>query len=685
MRIIINEFLRVIRDKSVIFVLVVLAIFNVAILYLQEDRQSRESVCTAQQYNSIYDEIEGMTNVGACEYLESRYSTLMSDYNGESMIGMSYKVVLDEVRVCATYDEYLANIQEDAVRHSSIAIFASDDSFGSQNIVRTAETFKKLLGNELKADVSRGVNMLMGSVSTDIIAVIMLLAICAVMIIREKENGAVRLVKTCRKGRAGVALCRCASALMLCIFVELILYIPNAVIAYNMYGFGDMGRLIQSVYGFVTTDLVMTVGEYIAVFMLVKLIVLFMVAMLFILIMNLSDSAIFTYVMVVALFGVETALFYTIGDSSKLMALKNLNIYALVNTNRLFTTYRNLRLFGNPVDYRIAAAVMAGVLILASVILSAVIFAGKKSIAGTGRIRSALDKFLIKINVWDRLRTTAVVTNELYKIFIKGKTLIILAAAAAFLWLSYAPITGTCETVEDLYYLMCVNQVKGEYSDEKADYLNEQLAALESGKADVDDADVANWIAGYSGVIERAEYVKNIDGGVLMYDKGYGMLTGKDTKRELMLAMEAVIILILSVFGIWSTEYTSGMNVVMNTTVKGKKIAGVIKLVTSFVVAVVIFAGVHIPWYHNILTVFGSKYLDAPACNLQHLSMLPQWLTIRMYIIAVSVIKIFFMWGIVIGIRAIAIKIKSHIMTVITATGIFVLPLVVLRLLGGLF
>lgn len=685
MRMIINEFLRVLRDKTVIFLLAVMTGLNVVVLYIQAEKTAAESLCSVSQYNTIYDEIADMSNDEAYEYLQGRYDELTDGYISESItLAMAYRVVIEEVNYCAHYDEYLARIEDDALKHNNIAIFASTDSYGSKNIVKTADVFRKLWGNQLKTGPSRGVNMLTGSISTDIIAVIMLLAVTSVMIIREKESGAVRLVKSCRRGRCTIALARFASMVLMCILIEIILYIPNAVIAGAMYGFGDTDRLIQSVYGFVTTEIPISVSGYIVLFMAAKLAVLIMVSAILMLIMNLIDSSVLIYAAIVALFGIEAVLFYTIGSSSRLMALKNLNIYALIDTNRLFETYRNLRMFGNPVEYKAAAGIMTGIIILIAVITSAVVFSGRKSIAGTGRFRSAVDGFLGKISLWDRFGTAGMVSNELYKIFIKCKVGLIMIIAAIFLWKSYVPITGNCDTVEELYYLMCVNEVAGEYSDEKVTYITERLEAVMDGQADIDDKNKEKWITGYSSVLETAEYIKDIDGGVFMYDRGYAKLTGKDVNNELVLAILSVIILTASVFGIWTVEYTSGMSVVLKSSKYGRRFTGCIKLVISFVIAAVIFVGVHLPWYHNVLASYGSGYLDVPACNMQHLSTLPSWITIREYLIAVSVIKVIIMCGIVMVIKTLAIKTKSHIMTIITTTGIFVLPLVILRVLGEL-
>lgn len=79
MRMIINEFLRVLRDKTVIFLLAVMTGLNVVVLYIQAEKTAAESLCSVSQYNTIYDEIADMSNDEAYEYLQGRYDELTDE------------------------------------------------------------------------------------------------------------------------------------------------------------------------------------------------------------------------------------------------------------------------------------------------------------------------------------------------------------------------------------------------------------------------------------------------------------------------------------------------------------------------------------------------------------------------------------------------------------------------------
>ena len=51
---------------------------------------------------------------------------------------------------------------------------------------------------------------------------------------------------------------------------------------------------------------------------------------------------------------------------------------------------------------------------------------------------------------------------------------------------------------------------------------------------------------------DNAEYAKKLQKGYLIYDRGYGLLTGQDVQTELLLGAECIIMTILAVFSICS-------------------------------------------------------------------------------------------------------------------------------------
>ncbi|MGN0374445.1 MAG: hypothetical protein ACI4EN_03015 [Butyrivibrio sp.] len=685
MKIIINEITGIIKNKTVIWIWIVLSLINFCVLYYSEDRLSKETLCTSEKYSVIYDEIKGMDNSTAYAYLCEKTDYYNNTADAESIFMLlPYSTVLAEVKQCAFYNEYLEQVQADADKYGKISIFSEGNLYGMKNVKKTAKAFEALQGNQLSCGPSRGINLLTGTFSMDIIAVFMIFAAAAALVMKEKEDGVRVLTSVCSRGRIHLAAGKISGVFFACIITVILIYLPSGIFVGIKYGFGDTNRLIQSVEGFVASNLTMSVGQYLICFILAKLAVLFMFAVLFVFIMSISDSAGLVYIITAAVMGAETALYYSIGNSSAVMALKNINLYAFINTERIFRFYMNIRVFGEPINYFVASFIGIAVLTLLFMAGFIISFTVRKSISHTGKCIVTIKNFFGQTDPWNRIYGTNLLLNEWYKIFIKNKVLLIIILAAVFLRYTYTAPNSVYSSVEDVYYMMAVKEVEGDYSDKKIEYINGRIKAIEEGTSGVQAGTEHYWLTAYNSLLKKGDKMSDTEGAVFMYDRGYCLITGGDTNHELELGIESAILLIVSVFGIWTVEYFTGMNALINPSGKGKKIVGLIKLLTGWGIAVIIYMGVHIPWYYGILNKFGKEYLYVPAKILEHLSWLPANISITEYIIGISVIKTAVMWCMVVLVSIAAKKFKSPIMTVVASAVVCILPLLVLRILGGI-
>ncbi len=638
-----------------------------------------------------------MSSEEAYRFLDEKYMMFFNGDNLDNIIeSYPYKTVRDEVNQILTYDNYLSQMKKSAQNHSNISIFASKDSFSDKNISDIASRFDKLNDNNLRIGPSRGINLFTNSISVDIIAVLMIFTSAMVIIMREKENGNLILLKSYAKGRKSLITGKIAAMLMCTCCVVILLYFPTFIFANIRYGFGDVTRQIQSVSGFLTTELNMSVSDFFLWYFITKTAVYLLVGMLFFMIMNLFDDAVRVYVVSIFVLGVEAVFYYSIKDSSRFMVLRHVNLYALLNTQNLFNTYRNLRILNEPYNYRVVAGIAAGVLLITTCLVSIYVFTVKKGIPGN-TISQKIQNIGEKINFRNRLLGTGMVSNELYKIFIYRKVLLILLIAALFLRWSYLPVKSIYQSLDDVYYKTCLKEVEGRFTYDKYTFIQNKITELDkiteqnienilNGEV-LDDAFSENYdeeLTGYTIVLEQADNVKNLQKGYLFYDRGYGLVTGKDRQKEYTLAIESFIILILSIFSIWTVEYSTGMNVIISSSVKGKHTTDKIKILTALLIATVIFIAVHVPWYYSVLSAYGTEYIDILACNLTHLSWVSDCISIKAYIFISCILKLMVMYCAVFIIRRLAITTKSHIQTILAGTGILVIPFIILKVLGGM-
>src|SRR5690606_15683360 len=124
-------------------------------------------------------------------------------------------------------------------------------TFAYRNIQQTPDDFAHLKGNELQFDVSKGVTMATQFMATDVIAVLMIFVVIVLLITREKEQRCLGLIKTTYKGRGPLVASKLLAVVIACVLIVIALYTVNFTLAGYTYGFGDVGRWIQSVDGYI--------------------------------------------------------------------------------------------------------------------------------------------------------------------------------------------------------------------------------------------------------------------------------------------------------------------------------------------------------------------------------------------------------------------------------------------------
>ena len=159
-------------------------------------------------------------------------------------------------------------------------------------------------------------------------------------------------------------------------------------------------------------------------------------------------------------------------------------------------------------------------------------------------------------------------------------------------------------------------------------------------------------------LLSHLNYSYSIPGGGLYYERGYEQLTGYEEawKRDALLALESVLMVILAVAGIYSIEYNTGMMRLLKTTPLGRKDLRSAKLWIGAGLVTVIFAMVYGSELYRILSAFGTKGWNCSVACMSHIPMKLSGLTVADYLICR--------------------RAKSFIMTMVYSAAVFAVPLV---------
>ncbi len=717
MRIIVNEFVKVFFKKSMLLIFLGFILLNAGLLYVDRYMQKGVDAVPPASYRALYQDIMSMPQEEALktvtaqrdklrifqdmtfgstlsedelfeQYGDIDISAFKQEYNSGDYLRYTdnlwtevslYNRVIAEMESCASYGEYLKKIDDDAETMTSISIFSKPGTFSYRNIMKTPEAFAHLKGNTLTYSPSNGIKMATEFLPTDIIAIVMILICVVSMLTREKELRQLGLIKTTFRGRVALIGAKFAVGCLSCALILLLLYGINFTMAYFSYGFGDLDRYIQSVYGYIGSQLSITVIQYCGLFLLTKISVYLLIMSILFFVANLAKKSVQLYLILGVIFGVSAILYYSIQPSSYLSLFKYINPVSFLHTDTLFQNYLNMNLLGYPVNLWpiFIASVIIGIVIFS--VGGMYIFCKQKSVdASTSS--TFLSRIFRKISLPKLYRTTSVFLHELYKIMIGGKVLLILLLFAGVVAYTYQPMKEIFYTSEDVHYKQYMLELEGPVTDDKLDYLVEEQNLLSQSPGDLTTASKQKAL---DMVLAHTTYLQEKEGWYL-YDSGYKMLTGETYQgrpHDFQMALLAAAMVIACLSYVYSVEHQNGATVLLRCTYKGRRSTFVSKLVISVLIVTLIYMITYAPYFYNVLSAYGTKAISAPACSIEHLASLPHGISILGYLILISTMRYVALLLAMIIIFASSVKLKSHILTLLAASGVLILPLI-LSMLG---
>ena len=183
----------------------------------------------------------------------------------------------------------------------------------------------------------------------------------------------------------------------------------------------------------------------------------------------------------------------------------------------------------------------------------------------------------------------------------------------------------------------------------------------------------------------HAEYLSTTENGEFVYDSGYKLLTGDESagNKDLTLGLTAMAMVILCLTYVYAAEYQTGANVLLKTSARGREDTFLCKFGIGVIIVTIIFALTYTPYFYNVISAYGTRGINAPACSIESLSTFD--ISIKEYLILISLGRYLALLCAMLIIYFLSAKLKSVISTFLAATAVLILP-ILLALLGiGVF
>lgn len=696
-----SELYKIFSKKIFLILFVVLLLLNGFFIYNKQIKGNDIDFISANAKISLNNDIAKYNNNNdKIKFVHNKLKALEKDdvthYTDDSY---SERTLLDnaenQLKIVSDYKAYINKIIEKSDNITGVSIFEDSSSFSYKNAVKTAEDYKPLSNIETAYSNSEGVNMATDFMLTDLIVILLLCIVCDALIGSERNININSLQRTCRYGRNKSAISKMVVGFITTAVICLMFYGVNYIIAGYTYGFGDLFRPIQSVDSFSNCTLRINVLQYLMLHFITKVLVMYLIYTIVNVLSMVGKSKTISYIAFLCILIVSYCLNLFIGDNTSLMCFKYINLISFVDTKNVISHYRNINIFGEPINYVTCFWIVLLVLLLGLVALNILIYSRKKITAYNKSNNSFLSKLKISRG------STNVIVHELYKTFVSNKVgIIILVVLLTQLYITISsPIVLSNDEKYQKYYFSYYagdfnsntkskieNQIK-KYEDNKksmdkcmSDYDNglitkEKYEDLFSTYSTIDE-DYSNFkkyvIPYYDYLTNQSKADKSVS--VVNYN-GYCALLGLEGNLSNTYCLALYVLMVICIIPIFTVEYERKSIHLLSSTKLGFKSLVFKKIVCSCIVTALLNLLIYVPYFIRIISSYGINELGTAACSIEELSNISDGLSILNVIIITFAIRLLVSLGITVIISGISLFTKNTIISIIITTLVFVVPL----------
>jgi len=410
--------------------------------------------------------------------------------------------------------------------------------------------------------------------------------------VTEKRTRTLNVLRICRNGGWQMILTKLVCAGIFSVILTLLFTLTPLIVLALTTGLSDPGTVIQSLPSFTLCPYRITVGGYLAVFVLIRIVV-FLALSLFVTVFGQiagSDIGVLTGS---AVFLVLSYLLSMADLYSPLFPLRQFNFFDGAFVTLFFERYRAVNLFGHHIGLIPCAAFLLFVIITALPALSFAVKLNSPALTSAPRARRKKTRTQRKQTAAP-VMSMSLIRHELAKHVLhpKGVALIALALAAKIL-ISHAAFVPNPSEYERIYrdYLTDlggeITEMQDDYIAEEDNYINASLAEYETaydryeaGEITYDEYRTITEKKNYAElvqnpfekVVQRQSYLK----GIMAREEAYANIRyiyEEGILRILFAGLDIpLVLLILVLFSdLFAMEYQSGFIMILSLTRYGGK------------------------------------------------------------------------------------------------------------------
>ncbi|CAH8704991.1 hypothetical protein M5W83_13260 [Paenibacillus thiaminolyticus] len=658
---------------------------------------------TFAQEGTIAEEIWGQAIHEAKQAHPQEYKQYrQSPYAGNpELIGRELYLIERIKKQYEHMDQYLRTMEEMGTRAEemlSVSIFYREGTYSYRNIGKTVHDFDPLRGLPLQLGLEEGLTSGTRLQSTDMCLAALLFLLCIILFQVEKEEGLTRLIRSTRNGLLDLWRAKWVVLSLLTVLLTLLYQGSILVISEHLYGFGDLHRYIQSMPSFQGAVEALPVGQFLVLYLLLKvaanLLFAWMLAALFLLFRRAGG----VYLATAALLGISFLCYSVIHPNSYLNMFKYMNVVAFYDSFQLLADYRNLNVFGYPVKKTTLTYWLGGAVMMLLPLLCAWLYVSDAGIGSRlpwnrwrGRLHAA----------WFKLRRiNSLLMHEGFKLFISGKSILLLLLAGVIV---YQQIDWDERRFDfdSIVYNRYLDQISGTINEDKLNFLQEERAKYDdlprqfaywyeqytTGSIDftvyntekVKLEEFAKQAKAFQYIEEQRDYLLR-----LQEDRGitgsFVNVTSSDAlfnrqQSDLRDGLLYAVLLLAGLSPLFALDYRYGMMAILRSTHHGRGNLFLSKHAVAYLYSVFLLLLLQIPKFHNMLRHYPDIDWQAPVQSIEVLGHVEGSLSILQYVLLMGVFQIGGVLLLVHVVLFLAVLVRRQAILLLISTAIVVIPL----------
>ena len=546
----------------------------------------------------------------------------------------------EQIEYWKGYPAYLVKIRDQAEQQTKTTIFGDPKSFAYRNLVKTAAQFESLRLKGVTAEYgnNQAVEAFLQYRLADYLYVVIMI-IMVMAFLEERRKGLWSTIRSCPGGRLKLGLVRLGILAATAAIYTLLLYGANLVVGFALEGgWSDLARPLQSIESFKTCSLNVTIGQWILIYLGLKVVTGVLIGTSLWLILGRISNIQFSIAVLGVVLAAEYLLFALLPVQSVFNPVKYINLFSYIHLSELYTQYLNINLFGYPVGIRPLMLGHLPVLLLA--------FGGGVLLMQQRRYPEGNRDWLGKIaGLWRRVmdvprRWLSIGGMEGYKILVLELTAVMLLLT----WwvagrLSY--VHPTSNSLDSQWYRAYLKDAEGPADAQMDDYLafaRSQVPA--EGEMSAQLGSALDQLEYRVAQLRERAGARDYDPWLInesTYESIYGSQAEQEQRQT---AAVALIMTLLCCAGIMAYETQSGVVPLVRSLKRGRRGMWRRKICYASLMAAAVWALVYGREWASFRKICSPATLDAAVQNLDMLQRFPVVMTLRTYLIVLYALRL---------------------------------------------